>query len=179
MTLRAHTFLKGAFPDDRNTSFRRYSCGNHSPLGPVSSLAGTWEGDRGVDIAPAKEGSHETHFRERLQFDPIGPVVNGSQVLYGLRYSTVAWPLIQEQPFHEEAGYWLWDAVRQQVMQCFMVPRGVLEATDDDRRSGRGPCPTMLGNKTHATERPQISRPRHSRYPLDAINSNMVGLNTG
>ncbi|MGP0591528.1 heme-binding beta-barrel domain-containing protein [Nitrospira sp. T9] len=95
-------------------------------LGPLSSLAGTWEGDTGIDIAPAKEGSHETHFRERLQFDPIGPVVNGSQVLYGLRYSTVAWPLIQEQPFHEEVGYWLWDAASQQVMRCFMVPRGVL-----------------------------------------------------
>ncbi|MDR4484343.1 MAG: heme-binding beta-barrel domain-containing protein [Nitrospirales bacterium] len=47
-------------------------------------------------------------------------------MLYGLRYSTVAWPLIQEQPFHEEVGYWLWDAATQQVMRCFMVPRGVL-----------------------------------------------------
>lgn len=95
-------------------------------LGPLTFLAGTWVGDKGVDIAPAKEGSHETHFRERLQFDPIGPVVNGLQVLYGLRYSTVAWPLIQEQSFHEEVGYWLWDATSQQVMRCFMVPRGVL-----------------------------------------------------
>ena len=95
-------------------------------LGPLTTLAGTWEGDKGVDIAPTKEGGHETHFRERLQFEPIGPVINGSQVLYGLRYSTVAWPLIQEQPFHEEVGYWLWDAATQQVMRCFMVPRGVL-----------------------------------------------------
>lgn len=95
-------------------------------LGPLASLAGTWEGDKGNDIAPAREGSHETHFRERLKFEPIGPVVNGPQVLYGLRYSTVAWPLIQEQPFHEEVGYWLWDAERKQVMRCFIVPRGVV-----------------------------------------------------
>ncbi|MDR4494844.1 MAG: heme-binding beta-barrel domain-containing protein [Nitrospirales bacterium] len=95
-------------------------------LGPLASLAGTWEGNQGIDIAPAKAGAHETHFRERLKFEPIGPVINGSQVLYGLRYFTMAWPLIQEHPFHEEVGYWLWDAERKQVMRCFMVPRGVL-----------------------------------------------------
>lgn len=95
-------------------------------LGPLASLAGTWEGNQGSDIAAAKAGAHETHFRERLKFEPLGPVVNGAQVLYGLRYSTVAWPLIQEHPFHEEVGYWLWDAERKQVMRCFMVPRGVL-----------------------------------------------------
>jgi hypothetical protein len=97
-----------------------------SRLGPLAPLAGKWEGDQGVDISPSKQGSHETHFRERLTFEPLGPVVNGPQVLYGLRYSTVAWPLIQEQPFHEEVGYWLWDADRKQVMRCFIVPRGVV-----------------------------------------------------
>jgi len=97
-----------------------------SHLGPLASLAGTWEGDKGTDISPAREESHETHFRERMTFEPLGPVVNGSQVLYGLRYTTVAWPLIQEQPFHEEVGYWLWDAERKQVMRCFIVPRGVV-----------------------------------------------------
>jgi hypothetical protein len=95
-------------------------------LGPLAPLVGTWEGNKGIDIAPAREGSHETHFRERITFEPLGPVVNGPQVLYGLRYSTVAWPLIQEQPFHEEVGYWLWDAERKQVMRCFIVPRGVV-----------------------------------------------------
>jgi hypothetical protein len=95
-------------------------------LGPLSALAGTWEGNAGVDIAPAKNGSKETHFRERMTFEPIGPVVNGPQILYGLRYTTIAWPLIQEQPFHEEVGYWLWDAERKQVMRCFIVPRGVV-----------------------------------------------------
>ena len=95
-------------------------------LGPLAALAGMWESKDGVDIAPAKTGSKETHFRERITFEPIGPVVNGPQILYGLRYSTVAWPLIQEQPFHEEVGYWLWDAERKQVMRCFIVPRGVV-----------------------------------------------------
>ena len=95
-------------------------------LGPLAGLIGIWEGNEGVDIAPTKDGSKETHFRERMTFEPIGPVVNGPQTLYGLRYATVAWPLIQEQPFHEEVGYWLWDAERKQVMRCFIVPRGVV-----------------------------------------------------
>ena len=95
-------------------------------LGPLTSLAGIWEGKEGVDIAPAKGGSKETYFRERMAFEPIGPVKNGPQTLYGLRYSTMAWPLDQEQPFHEEVGYWLWDAERSQVMRCFIVPRGVV-----------------------------------------------------
>ena len=95
-------------------------------LGPLADLVGIWEGKEGIDIAPSHDGSKETHFRERITFDPIGPVNNGRQTLYGLRYSTVAWPLIQEKPFHEEVGYWLWDGDRKQVMRCFIVPRGVV-----------------------------------------------------
>ena len=95
-------------------------------LGPLGSLVGIWDGNEGIDVAPARDGSKETHFRERITFEPIGPVVNGPQTLYGLRYATTAWPLIQEQPFHEEVGYWLWDAERKQVMRCFIVPRGVV-----------------------------------------------------
>ena len=94
-------------------------------LGPLSPLAGIWEGDAGIDISPSKSGPVKTEFRERLTFEPIGPVVNGPQVLYGLRYARVAWPLGQATPFHEEVGYWLWDGQAQQVMLGFIVPRGV------------------------------------------------------
>ena len=95
------------------------------PLGPLAPLAGIWEGDAGVDIAPASSGSRETRYRERLSLEPFGPVTNGPQTLYGLRYATTAWPVGEAEPFHEETGYWLWDAERRLVMRCFMVPRGV------------------------------------------------------
>ena len=94
-------------------------------LGPLTRLAGQWEGEQGVDVAPSKNGQIETKFRERITLEPLGPVVNGPQVLYGLRYSTVAWPLGGDTPFHEEVGYWLWDPNAKQVMRCFIVPRGV------------------------------------------------------
>ncbi len=95
-------------------------------LGPLAPLMGEWEGGEGVDVAPEGDGEKRTQFRERICFDPMGPVENGPQVLYGLRYSTIAWPLGEDDPFHEEVGYWLWDAANRQVMRCFIVPRGVV-----------------------------------------------------
>ena len=95
-------------------------------LGALAALSGTWEGDQGLDIAPTKNGQSETKFRERMTFEPIGPIVNGRQVLYGLRYATVVWPLREEKPFHEEVGYWLWDPNEQLVLRCFIVPRGIV-----------------------------------------------------
>ena len=94
-------------------------------LGPLAVLAGHWVGDQGIDRSPGAEGPVETAYREQATFEPVGPVVNGPQVLYGLRYTTVAWPQGEEDPFHEEVGYWLWDPAASQVMRCFMVPRGV------------------------------------------------------
>lgn len=95
-------------------------------LGPLATLAGVWQGDRGDDTAPSDDRGKETNkFRERMTFEPIGPVDNHEQTLYGLRYSTMAWRLGEDAGFHEELGYWLWDAKARQVMRCFLVPRGV------------------------------------------------------
>lgn len=95
-------------------------------LGPLTSLAGTWEGDEGYDTAPSKNrGIAITRFREQIKFEPLDPVYNHDQILYGLRYSTKAWRLDEENPFHEEVGYWLWDPRAKQVLRCFIVPRGV------------------------------------------------------
>jgi len=95
-------------------------------LGPLAALAGTWEGDQGIDISRIQSKETKTKFREKIIFEPLGPVKNGPQVLYGLRYSTTAWRLGEDDGFHEEVGYWLWDKDRKQVLRCFMVPRGVL-----------------------------------------------------
>ena len=94
-------------------------------LGPLAALSGIWEGDQGIDVSPSAKGPVETKYRERITFEPMGPVVNGPQVLYGLRYATVAWPSGKDKPFHEEVGYWLWDPQAQLVLRCFIVPRGV------------------------------------------------------
>jgi len=95
-------------------------------LGPLAPLAGVWESDQGVDTSRIHGEETVTRFREKIVFEPLGPVNNGPQALYGLRYSTVCWRLDEEDAFHEELGYWLWDKDRNQVMRCFLVPRGVL-----------------------------------------------------
>jgi len=97
-----------------------------SAWGPLAGLIGTWEGDQGLDVAfqHSKGDIGDTPYRERATFSPFGPVDNGSQCLYGLDYRMSAWREGEENPFHTEIGYWLWDATDGQVMRCFMVPRG-------------------------------------------------------
>jgi hypothetical protein len=95
-------------------------------LGPLAALVGTWEGVRGQDVAPSDDrGTEKSSFRETLTFVPFGPVDNHEQKLFGLRYGTTAWRQGEADAFHEETGYWLWDAQARQVMRCFIVPRGV------------------------------------------------------
>lgn len=95
-------------------------------LGPLAPLAGSWKGESGVDVSRIQSKEKETKYREETVFAPLGPVNNGPQKLYGLRYSMTAWRLGEDDAFHEEVGYWLWDADNKQVLRCFMVPRGVL-----------------------------------------------------
>jgi hypothetical protein len=56
---------------------------------------------------------------------PFGPVDNGSQSLYGLDYRSAMWRGDEENPFHTEVGYWLWDAAAGEVLRGFVVPRGI------------------------------------------------------
>lgn len=95
-------------------------------LGPLAALVGVWEGTKGDDTAPSDDrGVEKNLFRERITFTPISRTDNHEQTLYGLRYATTAWRIGEPDPFHEEVGYWLWDAKEKQVMRCFIVPRGV------------------------------------------------------
>jgi hypothetical protein len=97
-------------------------------LGPLAPLVGTWEGDGGVDFSyhHAEGSTGDTPYRERTTLNGFGPVDNGTQVLYGLDYRMAAWRGDEVDPFHTEVGYWLWDAEHEQVMRCFMVPRGTV-----------------------------------------------------
>lgn len=106
--------------------------------GPLAALAGEWEGDQGVDVSYDNEQAKvvETPYRERLSMKPFGPVDNGPQRLYGLDYRTAAWRGAEENPFHTEVGYWLWDAADGVVMRCFTVPRGSMVLAGGEARAG-------------------------------------------
>ena len=99
-------------------------------LGPLGPLLGVWEGDKGTDLAPSDKPNDNrklatSKYRERMVFEPTGPVDNHEQTLFGLRYSTKAWRIGDPDPFHEELGYWMWDAASKLVIRCFMPPRGL------------------------------------------------------
>jgi hypothetical protein len=95
-------------------------------FGPLGSLIGIWEGSKGDDTAPGDDrGTEKNLFREQLVFEPLGQINNHEQELWGLKYSTMAWRLNEADSFHQEIGYWLWDAKEKQVMRCFMIPRGI------------------------------------------------------
>ncbi len=97
-------------------------------LGPLQHLVGSWEGDRGIDVSyhHADKDVVETPYREKTTFASFGPVDNGDQSLFGLDYRMAAWRGDEEDPFHTEVGYWLWDAAALQVMRAFMIPRGTV-----------------------------------------------------
>lgn len=120
--------------------------------GPLRYLIGIWEGEIGHDIALDDDLGIETNkFRERMFFEPMGQIDNHAQKLFGLRYKTMAWRLGEPDTFHEELGYWLWDAKAKQVMRCFMIPRGVTviaggRAKEDDRVLKMS---AKLGSKTY------------------------------
>ena len=94
--------------------------------GPLGRLVGEWQEEGGLDTAysHSQEKVVATPYLEKLAFKPFGPVDNGSQLLYGLDYRTAAWKGDEENPFHTEVGYWLWDGSDHELMRCFMVLRG-------------------------------------------------------
>jgi hypothetical protein len=95
-------------------------------FGPLAGLIGTWEGDQGLDVSFSYKAGKviETPYREKATFNIVGDVDNGDQKLWVIDYTTAAIRIGEDDVFHTELGYWLWDADRQEVMRCFMVPRG-------------------------------------------------------
>ena len=95
-------------------------------FGPLAVLAGTWQGSMGDDTAPGDDRDVEKNaFREQIVFTPMSPTANHEQLLFVLSYTRTAWRLKEEDPFHQQLGYWLWDPTAMQVMHSFMIPRGM------------------------------------------------------
>ena len=152
--------------------------------GPLGGLVGTWEsGWTGLDVAFHNDKGKiaETPYREKTTFKPFGPVDNGTQSLYGLDYRTAAWKEGEENPFHTEVGYWMWDESNHQVMRCFLIPRAsalIAGATvAPDATSFKLEC--VLGSNTmtnRATARaatsaspPTPNRPKRSQRRIGSL----------
>lgn len=92
-------------------------------LGPLTGMAGIWEGTRGVDVHPAVGGTEQDIFIERMELQPIDAQTNGPQLFYGLRYHTHIVRVGEIKMFHDQVGYWLWEPATGTVIQTLAIPR--------------------------------------------------------
>ncbi len=94
--------------------------------GPLTGLIGDWHGQKGVDIAPDPDGEEKNLYYESLAFTEVGEVVNAeTQKLAVLRYQQKVHHLANDKVFHDETGYWIWDADRETIMHSLQIPRAV------------------------------------------------------
>ena len=114
-----------AFPTDIYTEPQGYSINTLENLGPLTRLAGIWEGQRGLDIKPKAEGPKKQVYTERIEMQPIDPQTNGPQLFYGLRYHTPITKPDQVKTYHDQVGYWLWEPATGSVIHTLTIPRGM------------------------------------------------------
>ncbi|CBL43919.1 hypothetical protein HDN1F_03360 [gamma proteobacterium HdN1] len=95
--------------------------------GPLKALIGVWKGDQGMDIAPDQaDGREENPYFETITFTPIGDVTNADrQTMTGLRYHQTVTRKSDNKVFHDECGYWLWEAATSTIIHSLQIPRAV------------------------------------------------------
>jgi hypothetical protein len=117
--------IMGEFPEDIYTEPSGIDVDTLKNLGPLTGMAGIWQGSDGLDVKPKAEGPKQQAFIERMELQPIDPQTNGPQLLYGLRYHTHVVKPGQVKTYHDQIGYWLWEPATGTVIQTLTIPRGV------------------------------------------------------
>jgi hypothetical protein len=93
-------------------------------LGPLTALAGIWQGASGDDEHPVVEGTEQNSFVEHYELQPIDRQTNGPQLFYGLRYHTHIVKPSEVETFHDQVGFWLWEPAAKIVILTLGIPRG-------------------------------------------------------
>jgi len=94
--------------------------------GPLREVLGTWSGDQGTDIAPEPDGDENNPYYETITYEDIGDVTNAEvQKLAAVHYRQVVRRKSNGKVFHDQTGYWIWDAESKTVMHSFVIPRAV------------------------------------------------------
>jgi len=117
-------------------------------LGPLTGMAGIWEGMAGTDTHPVSEAEGLTlteTYLERYELQPIDPQTNVPQHFYGLRYHVHIHKPNEVETFHDQVGYWLWNPVEQTVTQTIAIPRAQVALA-----SGAGVAPDATEFTIHA-----------------------------
>jgi hypothetical protein len=112
------------YPADIHTEQEDIDPDTLANLGPLRPLAGTWRGEKGLDVNPNVDGSGRQGFIETIDCQPIDPQSNGPQLLYGLRYHVQAIKPGEVQAYHDQIGYWLWEPATGLILHSLTIPRG-------------------------------------------------------
>ncbi len=95
-------------------------------FGPIASLVGTWQGDKGVDVAPGKTAPAVAPYFETIRIEVVGDVTNaGAQKLAVLSYHQEVFRKADGKKFHDQIGYWIYDAKTKEVHHTISIPRAV------------------------------------------------------
>ena len=112
------------FPKDIYTEPAPIDVDTLANLGPLRAMAGLWQGTRGLDVKPKAEGPKKQAFVERIELQPIDPVTNGPQLMYGLRYHQFVTKPDNPKTYHDQVGYWLWEPATGAIVHTLTIPRG-------------------------------------------------------
>ena len=94
--------------------------------GPLAALLGVWKGDKGVDRAPEPNAEERNLYYESISFEAAGDVTNAEeQTLSVVRYHQVVSRKSNDEVFHDQVGYWLWDPADNTIVETFTIPRAV------------------------------------------------------
>ncbi|HEY0598038.1 FABP family protein [Sphingopyxis sp.] len=123
-------------PDDIFTEPEDVDPETLANLGPLLRLAGVWEGERGVDVNPKGDGPETRKYYERIEMQPIDPQANGPQLFYGLRYHVHINTREEDITFHDQVGYWLYEAATGLILQTLAIPRGQIAIAAGHAKAG-------------------------------------------
>ncbi|AZN35047.1 heme-binding beta-barrel domain-containing protein [Iodobacter ciconiae] len=107
---------------------------------PLTKLIGTWEGDMGVDVSPSQRGSGSpagavatTPYYEKIVISSGAGATNASvQDLVTVRYHQMVFKKADNQQFHDQVGYLIWDKKNNKVYNSFCIPRAVCAVAEGD-----------------------------------------------
>ena len=112
------------YPEDIFTEQDDIDVDTLANLGPLTALAGVWEGTKGFDVNPNTNEPRRQVYVEHIELQPIDPQSNGPQVLYGLRYHAHMVKPGEIETYHDQVGYWLWEPATGLLMHSLTIPRG-------------------------------------------------------
>jgi len=94
--------------------------------GPLTQLIGTWEGDKGMDVAPEPDGTEKSPYYETIAYEAAGDVDNAeTETLSVIYYRRTVTRKSNDEVFHDQTGYWTWDPVTGTVALSLTIPRAV------------------------------------------------------